>query len=61
MGIDREGDRRKYEPLLVRGFQHTGSRTLKDFIDVMSKENFKANEDSFTDTYSCLGKSTKVP
>lgn len=61
MGIDRQGGRKKHEPLFVRGFQHTGSLTLKDFIDVMSKENFKDNEDSFTGTYNCLGKSTKVP
>lgn len=58
---DRQGGREKYETLLVRGFHHTGSLTLKDFIDVMSMENFKDNEDSFRDTYSCLGKSTKVP
>lgn len=52
MDRDREGGRRKYEPLVVRGFQHTGSLTLKDFIDIMSKENFKDNENSFTDTVS---------
>lgn len=61
MNGHREGGRQKEIRATVRGFQHIGSLTLKDFVDVMSKENFKDNEDSFTDTYSCLGKSTKVP
>lgn len=61
MNGHRQGGRQKEIGATVRGFQHIGSLTLKDFVGVMSKENFKDNEDSFTDTYSCLGKSTKVP
>lgn len=57
MDTDREGGR---AAVSWEGFR-SGSQTRKDFIGLMSKENLKDNEDSFTDTYSCLGKSTKVP
>ena len=55
----RQAGRQKEIWVTGRVFQQTSGLTLKDFIDLMSKENFKDNEDSFTDTYSWLGKKHK--